>query len=124
GPRMASMAVLSAVFTASTSAVTAASGEGNRCCLTPAAKVDRVKARTSPRPMLAAIQELTREPDGIGGVRLMTASPCPEPRRRAAAVPVALMGRGRSEPEADSAEPLWPEDGRERSRVGALARAR
>jgi hypothetical protein len=29
-----------------------------------------------------------------------------EPRRRAAAVPVALTGRGRSEPETDSAEPL------------------
>src|SRR5437016_623626 len=83
GPRMASMAVLSAVFTASTSAVTAASGEGKRCCLTPAAKVDRVQARTSPRPMLVTIQELAREADGIGGVRLMTASPCLEPRRRA-----------------------------------------
>src|SRR5438552_6486297 len=119
GPRMASMAVLSAVFTASTRAVTAASGEGKRCCLTPAAKVDRVQARMSPRPMLVTIQELTREADGIGGVRLMTASPCLEPRRRAAAVPVALTGPGRSEPEADSAEPLWPADGRERSRVGA-----
>src|SRR5207244_2306311 len=119
GPRMASMAVLSAVFTASTSAVTAASGEGERCCLMPAAKVDRAKARTSPRPVLVAIQELTREPDGIGRVRLMTAPPCVQPGRRAAAVAMALAGGGRSEPEADAAEPLWPEDGRERARVAA-----
>ncbi|HWN90346.1 MAG TPA: hypothetical protein VNQ15_03015, partial [Verrucomicrobiae bacterium] len=68
--------------------------------------------------MLVAIQELAREENRIGGVRLTTASPYLE-RRRAAAAREDLRGRGRWDPEADSAEPLLPADGLEGSWVEA-----
>src|SRR5437879_5689225 len=115
---MASIAVLSAAFTASTSAVTAASGDGKRCCLTPAAKVDRAKIKTRPRPTLVAIQELAREENRVCRVRLTTASPYLE-RRRAAAAPEDLRRPGHWDQEADSAEPPQPADGLEGSRVEA-----